>query len=889
MIRQIPKKSKVNFTVWKNYGIVDIMLMGLFATIGVLIGISNLPNKWFTEIVYISLVVILFRGDEDIKIYEILQDVVRYLLGTKKYGNSAKKHKEKNSIDLLMPQTGIAEDGVIEYDGMYYAGVLSVSSIEFRLLDEYSRDFKVSQFAQILNRLTTEQQVQIVKIDRPINFDRIGDHVYKKVQECEEEDKVRQILLKSRLAQLDALNNIEKQYRPFYYLVLFDENKQSLQGTLDTVKMSLQQMGLPSEQLGQKDVAVFLKYCYTRNFDEREIDKLSPDKYLEWVKPNSVELTAFGAKVDDVDVITMAVADYPLNVDNAWGSSLFNIDNTKVVLTIKPTSKDKAIKRIDKVFTEISARENVFKASEIIGGETHAETMESLLIDLQNGNENLFDCTISVTGFNYGNKDKQAFRKDLRSDIASGGFRTTYLGFRQIDGIISSSITRRNRLRRYERGINSMSLAAVFPFIFTSIIDEKGIPLGHNNYPVLLDIWKRDYNHTNSNMCIYGKSGGGKSYFTKTLLSNLHSDNCKIYVLDPENEYDVMVKNFGGNMVDVGSAVTGRLNPFHIYGMLTDDGSQAPTDVVFTNHLRFLESFFQVAIPDLKKDSMELLQNFVLETYKDKGINSDTDCTKFKPEQFPIFDDLMKVIDRHLSQDKDLNPIQRNNLELVKTYMTKFAGDGRYAKLWNGPSTLTSDSRFEVFNFQSLLEGKNGVVANAQMLLVMRYLEQQIIKIREMNRDLPEDKWLHPCIILDEGYNFIDPKYPVALDFVYMWYKRIRKYGGMICFITQNLGDIFGNQEIISKTTAITNNSQYSFVFPLAPADLEILTDLYKNAGEINAAERAEISNGQRGHCFLISGARERTSFQVVANDTVSDLFSNVHTQEEIAVIADAA
>lgn len=889
MIRQIPKKSKVNFTVWKNYGIVDILLMALFAIIGVLIGISNLPNKWVTEIVYISLIVILFRGDEDIKIYEILQDVVRYLLGTKKYGTSAKKHKEKNSIDLLMPQTGIAEDGVIEYDGMYYAGVLSVSSIEFRLLDEYSRDFKVSQFAQILNRLTTEQQVQIVKIDRPINFDRIGDHVYEKIQECDKEDKVRQILLKSRLAQLDALNNIKKQYRPFYYLVLFDENKQSLQGTLDTVKMSLQQMGLPSEQLGQKEVAVFLKYCYTRNFDEREIDKLSPDKYLEWVKPNSVELSAFGAKVDDVDVVTMAVADYPLKVDNAWGSNLFNIDNTKVVLTIKPISKDKAIKRIDKVVTEISARENVTKASEIIGGETHVETMASLLMDLQNGNESLFDCTISVTGFNYGNKDQQAFRKDLRSDIASGGFRTTYLGFRQIDGIISSSITRRNRLRRYERGINSMSLAAVFPFIFTSIIDEKGIPLGHNNYPVLLNIWKRDYNHTNSNMCIYGKSGGGKSYFTKTLLSNLHSDNCKIYVLDPENEYDVMVKNFGGNMVDVGSAVTGRLNPFHIYGMLTDDGNQAPTDVVFTNHLRFLESFFQVAIPDLKKDSMELLQNFVLETYKDKGIDSDTDCSNFKPEQFPIFDDLMKVIDRHLSRDKDLNPIQRNNLELVKTYMTKFAGDGRNAKLWNGPSTLTSDSRFEVFNFQSLLEGKNGVVANAQMLLVMRYLEQQIIKIREMNRDLPEDKWLHPCIILDEGYNFIDPKYPVALDFVYMWYKRIRKYGGMICFITQNLGDIFGNQEIISKTTAITNNSQYSFVFPLAPADLEILTDLYKNAGEINAAERAEISNGQRGHCFLISGARERTSFQVVANDTVSDLFSNVHTQEEIAAIADAA
>lgn len=884
MIRIIPKKSKVNFTVWKSFTVVDVLLLFFFSVIGVMIIVSNLPYKWFVEFVYVSIIFGLFCGNEDIKIYQIMLNVLRYLFGQKKYGASAKKHTRKNSVDLLMPQTGITEDGFVEYDGLYYAGVLSVSSIEFRLLDEYSRDAKILGLAKVLNRLTPEQQAQIVKIDRPINFDKIGNYVFDKINACKD-NNVQKVLLKSRQAQIDVLNNFEKQYRPFYYLVLFDENKKSLQDTLNFVKTSLQELGLPSEQLGQKDVAVFLKYCYTRNFDEREIDTLTPDKYLDWVKPKSVEFSAFNAKVDDVDVISMAVTDYPLAVDNAWGGRLFNIDNTKVVLNIKPLETAQSVKRIDKVITEISARENQRKASEIMDSATHVETMGVLLRSLQNESENLFDCTLTVTGFNYGNEDRQAFRKKVRSEVVSGGFRTTYLSFRQFDGMISSSITRRNRLKRYERGINSSSLAAVFPFVFTSIIDEKGIPLGHNNYPVFLDPWKRDYNHTNSNMFIVGKSGAGKSYFTKTLMSMLYSDNCKLCVLDPENEYDVMAKNYGGNLVDVGSAVTGRLNPFHIYGMLTDDGESAPTDVVFTNHLRFLESFFQVAIPDLKKDSMEILQNFVLETYKDKGITADVDCDNYKPEQFPIFDDLIKVIDRHL-QDKDQNPIQRNNLELVKTYMVKFAGEGRYAKLWNGPSTLTSESCFEVFNFQSLLEGKNSVVANAQMLLVMRYLEQQIINIREQNRGIPEDKWLHPGIIIDEGYHFIDPKCPVALDFIYQQFKRIRKYGGLICFITQNLGDIFGNQEIIAKTTAITNNSQYSFIFPLAPADIAILTDLYKNAGEINDVEKAEISNGQRGHCFLISGARERTSFQVVANETVCDLFTNPHTQEEIATMA---
>lgn len=888
MAHLIPKKSKVNFTVWKNFTILDILLLVFFSVIGVMILISNLAWKWFIEFIYITIVFALFCGNEEVKVYQIMMNVLRYLFGPKKYGATAKKHTKKNSIDLLMPQTGITEDGIIEYDGMYYAGVLSVSSIEFRLLDGYAQNNKIEQFAKIINRLAPEQQAQIVKIDRPVNFDEIGNRVFSKIEKYKE-DVAQQVILKSRLAQIDTLNNFKKQYRPFYYLVFFDENKENLENLLSFVKTSLQELGLPSEKLSQKETAVFLKYCYTRNFDEREIDKLKPEEYLNWVKPRSVEFSAFNAKVDDIDVVSMAITDYPLVVENSWGKRLFNIDNTKVVLNIKPLDTVQSVKRIDKVITEIYSRgESMKKTSEFMEGSTHIDTMKNLLDSLQNGNESLFDCTLTVTGFNYDGEDRQTFRKKLRSDIVGNGFRTTYLSFRQMDAMISSSITRRNRLRQYERGINSVPLAAVFPFVFTSIIDEDGIPLGHNNYPVMLDLWKRDYNHTNSNMFIAGKSGGGKSFFTKTMLSQLYSDNCKLYVLDPENEYDVMVKNFGGNMIDVGSAVTGRLNPFHIYEMLTEDGTSAPTDAVFANHLRFLDSFFKVAVRDLKPDSMELLNEFVVEMYKDKGITSETDCSKLKPEQFPIFDDLMRVIDRHLAQEIQ-NPIQKHNLELVKTHMSKFAGEGRNAKLWNGPSTLTSDSRFEVFNFQSLLEGKNSVVSNAQMLLVMRYLEQQIIKIRELNRNKPESEWIRPVIILDEGYNFIDPNYPVALDFVYMWFKRIRKYGGLICFITQNLGDIFGNQEIISKTTAITNNSQYSFIFPLAPADIAILTDLYKNAGEINEMEKAEISNGQRGHCFMISGQRERTSFQVVANETVRDLFTNVHTPEEMKAMLDVA
>ena len=463
-----------------------------------------------------------------------------------------------------------------------------------------------------------------------------------------------------------------------------------------------------------------------------------------------------------------------------------------------------------------------------------------------------------------------AFRKDLRRKIMSDGFKVNFLRGRQFDGFATATVSKRTGLRNLERGINSESLAAVFPFVFTSIIEPDGFTLGYDYYPVILDIWKRDnQQYINSNMMVIGKSGSGKSFFTKTLLSLIYSENSRIYILDPENEYLNLCRNVGGRFIDVGNATEGRINPLHIYQILTDEGTPAEPEVVFAAHLQFLESFFRITLSGITSDSLEELNNIVSKVYEERGITEQTDCSQLSPEDFPVFDDLLKVVDREL--DKETLPSRKANLERVKTYVAKLAAGGRFANLWNGASTLTSDERLVVFNFQSLLGAKNNTVSNAQMLVIMRYLDQQIINIREMNRLGRAN--IHPFVAIDEGYNFIDPENPVALDFVFLWYKRIRKYNGSIMFLTQNLSDILGNAAIVQKTTAIINNTQYSFIFSLAPADLAILTDLYRTAGEINDTERNQIANAGNGECFAICSARERTRFKVVASDVVYTLF----------------
>ena len=867
-MRIIPKKSKVNATVWRSFTIFDILLAFVLFGIGVLIAMSNFEYKWAILLGYASIAVMLFFGEGDERAYNDLVYMFKYTVSRKKY----EKGRKRGDVQELIPFNTINDDGVVEYDG-YFGAVVEVGSVEFGLLDEVEQNRRISVFADMLNGLGANSVVQLVKIDRPINYDVVSEELFEKLEAAQKAvptDPAKIAVLESRLNQIDGINNIEKQYRPYYYLALYDTERDALLRQVDYVRAKLDVAALPSKMLEAKEVAVFFKYCYTRNFDERTIDDVVDGNYADFVKPNKIKFTATGAICDDVHSFTCAISDYPLVVGNAWGAEIFNIDNTKVVLTIKPIDRDKAVKRIDRAVVELQTRHGSGKLSEAISQETHVQTMAELAQRLQNENELLFDCTLTITGFNNTAETNAAFKKAIRRQIQSGGFKVNLLRGRQFDGFATASISRKTALRSLERGINSESLAAVFPFVFTSIIEPKGFTLGYEYYPVILDIWKRDLKqHINSNIMVLGKSGSGKSFFGKTLISLVYSDESKIFILDPENEYLNLCRNVNGRFIDVGNATEGRLNPLHIYQILTDDGTPAPPEAVFSSHLRFLESFFAITLKGITSDALEELNNLIAKLYERKGITSETDCTELKPEDYPTFDDLKQLVEDEFKAEH--SPMRHQNLDRIRTYVAKFASGGRFANLWNGPSTLTTDERLVVFNFQSLFAAKNNIVANAQMLVIMRYLDQQIINIRELNRN--REKPLHPFVVLDEGYNFVDTEYPIALEFVVLWYKRIRKYDGSIAFLTQNLSDILGNQQVVQKTTAIINNTQYSFIFSLAPADLAILTDLYKNAGEINEVEQNQIANAGNGECFAICSIKERTSFRVVASDVVYTLF----------------
>ena len=878
-MRIIPKKIKVRSNVWKCYSMKDIFVaLVVFALVFVSITMEN----WVLAVILGLAALVMFMPTGDGIFYTYIFENIRFAIGKKKYTKTAEKEKER--IDAISELSEIKENGLLVYKTGHFGRVIKVGQKNFKIEDEQQQNVDIDYFANALKMLEETQSADIVKIDRPVTLDSFSSELFEKLSSVKKGNlppdikEMRANVLSERIDRIDELNNIIKQYASEYYIVIYGRDELDLENTAVNVAAEINKCGLRTKVLTRRPVAIFLKYCYFRNFDEREINDLTDEQLIDWIKPDSIEFKSNKYLINGIEAAVLTVAEYPLRVRNAWGANLFNIPNTKVVMHVKPVDKYKAIKRIDKCIGEMELKQITSEqASEANTAQIHRRSMSALLDSLQAENEALLDVTLTVTAYNYLNDTN--YKKSVRRSLLTGNFKPSMMYGLQVDAFRSADISPVSVLGNYENGINSSSLAAVFPFVRNSVLDEGGVMLGENmdnRYPFLLNIWKRGSMYQNSNAMIIGQSGAGKSFFLKSFIVNEWSNGTRIIVLDPEDEYISLTRNLKGNIIDVGRAKEGRINPFHIYKILTEDGGVAEPNVTFNTHLKTLESFFKIVLVGASSDIIELINNIAVETYRRKGITEDTDCTKLKAEDFPIFSDLLDTL-KHEHETSGKEGFSHRDYRTAELYLQKFVS-GRYSDIWNSPSTLNVEEDIINFSFQSLFANKNNIVANAQMLLVFRFIEQEIINAREANK---YGKNLRTIIIVDEAHLYLDAKYPIALDFFYSMSKRIRKYNGSFIPATQNIADWNANEELRSKTSAILKNSQYMFIFKLSAPDMKDVIEVYKAGDGFNQDEQKMIMSAVTGQAFFIGSSELRAGVKISTGEYMQKLFSEIKTGGE--------
>ncbi len=931
-MRVIPKRTKVRMELFRGVEVMDVIVgaSGILITLSFIV--SNLPARFiFAGIMMLLTVCLVFPLGDD-KGYLLVLYALRYLgrprhfykrgtgeekeektdkSGAEKDGKvkKAKKRPVKQglSVEDITPFTAI-DGNFIEFGGKYSAVVVNIPSVEFRFYTEFRQDNLIDRvFGGILRTAAEDEIINLVKLDRPVIYDEFIESEDRKMEELKEaylngifsneELTVRVGIIQDRLEQLERLDFRDKVYIPFHYLMFLHKDRQMIQGQAEKVIRDFAINNIECTQLTGSDLAVFLKYNYGYQFNEREAEELRPDQYLDWILPDEIKIGTRTVEYDGLITHNFRLREYPVLVGNAWGANMFNTVGTKIVMKMTPIERSKGVRQIDRSLEELrDQRNNTGKASRILDLDTQIQALASVLRSLQGENETLLNVNLFVQVNDYAlteqrrnnltknaRSDPNSAKKRVRQSLSEEGFRVTDMFMQQFEAYSSASLSGFDAFERYKRGIHSTSCAAVFPFVFKSLCDEDGLYIGNSSgIPVFINFFRRDSERVNSNTVIIGKSGSGKSYATKSILAQLAAEDSKIFILDPENEYTKMAAGLNGKIIDVGSATQGRLNPFHIITSLTDDEEEDEQSIEeaeekaaatsFSTHLQFLEEFYRQILPGINAEALEFLNSLTTSMYTSRGIDQDTDLSKLSPSDYPTFDDLYDDILEAFQTNYSDNEYTKGILRTLMASISKFAEGGRDSMLWNGEATITTEENFVVFDFQSLLANKNGTIANAQMLLVLKWLDNEIIKNREYNMTYHANRKI--VIVIDEAHVFIDDKYPIALDFMFQLAKRIRKYNGMQIVITQNIKDFVGTEELARKSTAIINASQYSFIFPLSPNDMTDLIRLYENAGAINESEQDDIINNGRGRAFVITSPGERTNVDIVAGEGIEALFT---------------
>ena len=384
----------------------------------------------------------------------------------------------------------------------------------------------------------------------------------------------------------------------------------------------------------------------------------------------------------------------------------------------------------------------------------------------------------------------------------------------------------------FKRNILTSSFTGGFLFNTNTFIDKEGYCFGinQNGGIIIFNIWKKDYDRTNSNMVIVGSSGSGKSLATKHIIYN-ELPRTKLLIVDPEAEYTYLAKNLKGKIIECGGSNSGyTLNPLQVRINKDDEENLNALAI----HFQFLHTFFEILFPSLTDIEFSILDRVLEELYLKFNITTNTDVSRLENTEFPLLEDLYYLLEN--KNKVEYKPEYEKLLSLIRPISI-----GQASSLWNGYTDITVDTGLTVFNTKNMQEFQIQY-KRAQYYNIMSYAWEIISK----NKDEFD------CLIADECHVLVDPNIPQTLEYVRNISKRARKYNSSIIVITQSIED-FLNEKIKLYGQSLLANSTYKLFFKMDGQDLRDVVKVFS----LSKKEEELIYNAKRGECLLSAGNRK--------------------------------
>jgi conjugal transfer ATP-binding protein TraC len=686
--------------------------------------------------------------------------------------------------------------------------ILKIEPINFSIRNEQEKQIVITQFQKFLNSLSFP--VQIVIATDNLNLDIYLAKLQKKVEDNDEYLKIYEDFRKHLTKISQSLLN-----RSFYIVI---KERDNLDIQIKVIENLLNSMNLRYKLLEDDELSLTLKSFFHDIYSEESTE----DKdYLDTIPPKKVINHTTELQTDQTFTRTIAIRGYPRTVEEGFLDKLVTINGSfDLALHIEPYDIEQTMimlnKELQKQRGDLWAMQNKDMINPTL--EIQYEDTQKVLENMQKGNEKLFNISLYITCKANSKEELNLLTKKVESELHSLLMLSKLPRYEMHKGL-KSVIPLGEDYLNIKRNITTQALSAFFPFTSQFLqVDDTGILLGLNKHgiPIIKDLFKL----YNANGVVLASSGGGKSYFTKLMISRLLLNGTKVMVIDPQAEYLDLVDRFNGQVVTISKNSDTIINPLDLMGHDYDE-----------KKLTLLE-LFPIMLGQTSEIQKAVLDKALTEVYEAKGITNKKKTWHFAP---PKMEDLLKQL-KQMSKTatKIESETYRSLINRIEMYVT-----GVFSFL-NKQTNLNFDNRLVCFNIGDMPSQVKPVV----MFLVLDYVYMKMKKDIERKILVIDEAWSLLQRAEDEGY-------------VFKIVKTCRKFNLGLLLITQDVGDLLKND----AGKALLNNSEYTLLLRQKPSIIESI----ENTFQLSTHERERLLTAATGEGVLII-SNEHTEIKIISS-----------------------
>ncbi len=455
--------------------------------------------------------------------------------------------------------------------------------------------------------------------------------------------------------------------------------------------------------------------------------------------------------------------------------------------------------------------------------------------EMQVNNEDMYFLYVYIIVYSKEIQELEYYLNKIEGITQSKGLQTRRTNFREEELFLSCLPTMSNNKLIKEmarRNILTTGLLATYPFISSTIFDQDGIFIGtniYNNSLVFIDRYDNK-KYKNANICIFGTSGAGKSFYTKLLILRYKLLGISQYIIDPDREYDNICEKLEGTNIKIGPTSNTYINILDIRSESIEDGENG----YLATKIGKLIGFFNLIFGQLNEEEKALLEEKLIETYNLKGITFNDESLYKRSEE--------KIMGKEFKESQDM--------PLLEDLYNLLVSDKKTKKFAIKLIPFIKGSMKFFNNYTNIELEKDLIIADVYDLGEENLKYGMYLFIDIFWDKIKENRKEKKAIYLDEIWRLIGVTSDKDVaSFIYKIFKTIRKYGGSSVAITQDISDIF-SLDNGTYGRSILNNSSIKTFFALEEENIKILSE-YTNLTE---KEKVEIKSLKRGECLMFVG-----------------------------------